>query len=199
MPRSKESRTKPATIDGSIRMLVLETDEQHPDDHRESGTFGDVLDDLFKKAGHGHDPPLGIETIVRFIVEEKGGSVPKAADIQDIHAILITGSMFDAHGDNPWILKLVDLIQSNLFFFLRLIIPPKRKIGLLTLRKSHRQLSGSSAPISASAASASAIKSSAVRSGRKSIPLPIANGNLRTPPLLSHPLAPSSLTTPRME
>ncbi|KAL9005308.1 MAG: hypothetical protein Q9188_001899 [Gyalolechia gomerana] len=112
MPHSKEPRTKPAIIDDKIRMLVLETDEQHPDDHRESGSFGDVLDALFKKAGHAHDPPLDIETVIRFIVEEKGGAVPKASDLQDIHAILITGSMYDAHGDNPWILKLVDLIQT---------------------------------------------------------------------------------------
>ncbi|KAL9020074.1 MAG: hypothetical protein Q9185_002688 [Variospora sp. 1 TL-2023] len=112
MPHSSASRTKPATADDNIRMLVLETDEQHPDDHRERGSFGDVLDSLFKKAGHAHDPPLGVETVIRFVVEDKGGSVPQASDLQDMHAILITGSTYDAHGDNPWILKLVDLIQT---------------------------------------------------------------------------------------
>ncbi|KAL8960289.1 MAG: hypothetical protein Q9193_002977 [Seirophora villosa] len=112
MPLSNGSRTIPAVHDDKIRMLVLETDEQHPDDHRESGTFGDVLDSLFKQAGREHDPPLGTETVIRFVVEEKGGSVPSASDIKDIHAILITGSMYDAHGDNPWIIKLMHLIQT---------------------------------------------------------------------------------------
>lgn len=113
MPLSNEARTKPAVHDDYVRMLVLETDEQHPDDHRESGSFGEVLDSVFKKAGDDHDPPLGVETVITFVVEEKGGSVPKVEDMQDIHAILITGSMYDAHGDAPWILKLVELIQGT--------------------------------------------------------------------------------------
>ncbi|KAL8748731.1 MAG: hypothetical protein Q9184_007119 [Pyrenodesmia sp. 2 TL-2023] len=112
MPLSTEARTKPAVHDDYIRMLVLETDEQHPDDHHERGSFGEVFDSVFKKAGDDHDPPLGVETVITFVVEEKGGSVPKVEDMQDIHAILITGSMYDAHGDAPWILKLVELIQA---------------------------------------------------------------------------------------
>ncbi|KAL8838352.1 MAG: hypothetical protein Q9205_003577 [Flavoplaca limonia] len=111
MSSSNETRTKPAIADDYVRMLVLETDEQHPDDHRERGSFGDVFDSLFKEAGQGHDPPLGVETVMRFVVEEKGGSVPTIEEMENVHAILITGSMYDAHGDEPWILKLVDLIQ----------------------------------------------------------------------------------------
>ncbi|KAL8867620.1 MAG: hypothetical protein Q9174_005543 [Haloplaca sp. 1 TL-2023] len=112
MSPSDEVRIKPARYDDHVRMLVLETDEQHPDDHKERGTFGDVLDSLFKKACDEHDPPLGVETIIKFVVEDKGGSVPKLEDLEDVHCILITGSMYDAHGDNPWILKLVDFIQT---------------------------------------------------------------------------------------
>ncbi|KAI4240726.1 MAG: hypothetical protein L6R40_004971 [Gallowayella cf. fulva] len=112
MPQSNEIRTKPTVHDEFVRMLVLETDEQHPDDHRERGSFGDVFDTLFKKAGDEHDPPLGIETVSHFVVEDKGGSVPKLEEMEDVHAILITGSMYDAHGEEPWVLKLVALIQS---------------------------------------------------------------------------------------
>ncbi|KAL8649582.1 MAG: hypothetical protein Q9210_004313 [Variospora velana] len=65
---------------------------------------------LWREAGQAT-----VETVIRFVVEEKGGSVPQASDLQDIHAILITGSTYDAHGDNPRILKLVDLIQSTFF------------------------------------------------------------------------------------
>lgn len=111
MPQSNEIRTKPTVHDEFVRMLVLETDEQHPDDHRERGSFGDVFDTLFKKAGDEHDPPLGIETVSHFVVEDKGGSVPKLEEMEDVHAILITGSMYDAHGEEPWVLKLVALIQ----------------------------------------------------------------------------------------
>ncbi|KAL8964870.1 MAG: hypothetical protein Q9183_004166 [Haloplaca sp. 2 TL-2023] len=84
MSSSTEVRIKPARYDDHVRMLVLETDEQHPDDHKESGTFGDVLDSLFKKACDQHDPPLGVETVIRFVVEDKGGSVPKLEEMEDI-------------------------------------------------------------------------------------------------------------------
>ena len=123
MSSSNETRTKPAIADDYVRMLVLETDEQHPDDHQERGSFGDVFDSLFKKAGHGHDPPLGVETFMRFVVEEKGGSVPTIEEMENVHAILITGSMYDAHGDEPWISKLVDLIQGTYHQDIRQRIP----------------------------------------------------------------------------
>ncbi|KAL8684548.1 MAG: hypothetical protein Q9224_006282, partial [Gallowayella concinna] len=84
MSPSRESRTKPTVHDDFVRMLVLETDEQHPDDHEERGSFGDVFDTLFKNAGDQHDPPLGIETVNRFVVEDKkGGSVPKVEEMED--------------------------------------------------------------------------------------------------------------------
>lgn len=95
-----------------VRMMVLETDDTHPDTQEERGSFGQIFDELFKKAGDNHDPPLGIETAMHFVVEEKGGSIPKMEDLEDVHAILITGSMYDAHGDDEWITKLVKLIQG---------------------------------------------------------------------------------------
>lgn len=112
-----ETRTNMADHPEKVRMLVLETDEAHPDTESERGSFGDIFDQLFKQAGDKHDPPLGVETVIRFIVENEGGKVPtlddfKRGEFEDIHAILITGSMYDAHGGDEWILKLVKLIQG---------------------------------------------------------------------------------------
>ncbi|KAF3001778.1 hypothetical protein E8E13_001251 [Curvularia kusanoi] len=98
--------------DDKVRMLVLETDAPHPDTQKEIGSFGEVFNDLLVKAGDAHDPPLGIETIMQYIVEPDGGRVPGPKDIpEDLHAILITGSEWDAHGDDEWILKLIDFIK----------------------------------------------------------------------------------------
>lgn len=96
-----------------VRMMVFETDDPHPDTSEERGSFGQIFDELFKKAGDGHDPPLGIETSMQFVVEEKGGSVPTVEELEDVHAILITGSMYDAHGDDEWITKLVKLLKGK--------------------------------------------------------------------------------------
>lgn len=95
-------------------MLVLETDETHPDTQKEKGGFGEVLNELLVNAGEEHDPKLGIETMMQYIVEPDGGRIPKAAEItEDIHAILITGSEWDAHGKDEWILKLISLIKGT--------------------------------------------------------------------------------------
>ena len=99
-----------------VRMLVLETDETHPDTQREIGGFGEVFNDLFVRAGDEHDPQLGIETMMQYIVEPEGGEVPGPEDVpDDLHAILITGSEWDAHGDAAWIHKLVEFIKCKLF------------------------------------------------------------------------------------
>jgi GMP synthase-like glutamine amidotransferase len=95
-------------------MLVLETDETHPDTQKEKGGFGEVLNELLVNAGNAHNPKLGIETMMQYIVEPEGGKIPKKEEIgDDVHAILITGSEWDAHGDDEWILRLVGLIRRT--------------------------------------------------------------------------------------
>jgi len=109
-----EARHNISNHPNKVRMLVLETDEPHPDTQNEAGSFGDVLDSLFKKAGENHDPKLGVETVMQYVVEDDGGRVPTPEEItEDIHAILITGSVYDAHGDDSWILKLMELIKRT--------------------------------------------------------------------------------------
>ena len=39
-----------------VLMLVLETDDPHPETQKEKGGFGNVLGELFKQAGDDHDP-----------------------------------------------------------------------------------------------------------------------------------------------
>ncbi|KAF7188489.1 putative glutamine amidotransferase-like protein C13C5.04 [Pseudocercospora fuligena] len=101
----------------TVKMLVLETDEPHPETMKHRGRFGEIIDRFFSNAGARHDPPLSIETDMRFIVDDPDnghhGKVPIAADIsEDTTAILITGSMYDAHGDDPWIMATRNLIEG---------------------------------------------------------------------------------------
>ncbi|KAG9188473.1 hypothetical protein G6011_02396 [Alternaria panax] len=113
VPPIAQNRTLLSNHPDKVRMLVLETDETHPDTQKETGSFGVILGQLLKKAGDEHTPSLGIETSMQYVVEPEGGAIPKLEEIgDDIHAILITGSCWDAHGDDPWILKLVDFIKD---------------------------------------------------------------------------------------
>jgi hypothetical protein len=94
-------------------MVVLETDEPHPDDHHEKGSLGEILHQHFDKAGQSHDPPLGVETDMVFVVKEKGGRIPRIEEFEGVQGVLITGSMYDAHGDDQWILDLLELLKST--------------------------------------------------------------------------------------
>lgn len=103
----------PAPDSPKVRIIVLETDEAHPDTHAEKGSFGEVLHSHFQHAGAEHVPALGVDTDIRFVVEDKGGKVPQFEEFEDYQGVLITGSMYDAHADNPWILKLIALMKGG--------------------------------------------------------------------------------------
>ena len=113
---NKVLREMPSAELPMVKMIVLEVDEPHPDDQKEKGTLGEILERHFVKAGKEHDPPLGVEVDMRYIVEEEGGKIPSVEEFEGVRGILITGSTYDAYGDNPWILKLMDLIKRTSVF-----------------------------------------------------------------------------------
>merc|ERR1712113_381878 len=115
-PNQIRSYWKPAKMStDTVKMLVLETDSPHPHTLQERGSFGQVFSHVFKTAGQNHNPPLGIDVDMHYVVDDpakgKHGHVPKFEDIPgDVRAVLITGSLYDAHGNDPWIQDLRSLI-----------------------------------------------------------------------------------------
>ena len=106
-----------ASAPETIHLLVLETDEPHPETQDRRSSFGQIFNDLFARAGSEHDPPLRVTTAMHYIVNDPAngqhGHVPSASEIpQDIKAILITGSVYDAHGDDEWIMQLLSLLKE---------------------------------------------------------------------------------------
>ena len=111
------------TIDADVvKVFVLETDKPHPATENERGSFGEILHEHFSKAGSTHHPPLGVETEQVFVVTEQGGRMPTAEEFEGYDGLLITGSMYDAHGDNPWIHELLALLKREYYtlFFIDL-------------------------------------------------------------------------------
>ncbi|KAI1060782.1 hypothetical protein LB506_007343 [Fusarium annulatum] len=101
------------TIDAKVvKVFVLETDTPHPHTQTERGSFGEILHRHFSEAGSKHHPPLGVETEQIFVVTEEGGRMPKVEEFEGYDGLLITGSMYDAHGDNQWIHDLLDLLKQ---------------------------------------------------------------------------------------
>ena len=115
MPKDIHAYTN--NVEDKVHMLVLETDEPHPDTQEQRGSFGQMFNELFNTAGSKHEPPLAVTTTMKFIVDDpskgKQGHVPTIDEIpEDTRAIIITGSLYDAHGDDPWIRKLLDLLEQ---------------------------------------------------------------------------------------
>lgn len=154
-----------------VRILVLETDDLHPETQKEADGFGNILGELFKEAGDDHEPSLGIETKIRYIIEDKGGSVPTPEEIgDDIHAILITGSVYDAHSNVHWIVKLMNLIKRKYPLYRPFLPNPQLTTYLYQMKQLLIiciQTSGSIVLTSNSQVSASATKSSAASSAQK--------------------------------
>lgn len=101
----------------SINVLVLETDEAHPETLHRRGSIGEIFHDLFMQAGSQDEPPLAVNTAMRYVVDDpyndKHGHVPSASEIpEDIHAILITGSVHDAYRNEVWVVQLLDLLKD---------------------------------------------------------------------------------------
>lgn len=97
-----------------LRILALEVDSVFETTRERRGTFGDIFHELFTTAGAEHNPPLEVETIGRFVVEPEGGAIPDVIELEklDVHAVVFSGSKYDAHSDDPWILNLVKWIQG---------------------------------------------------------------------------------------
>jgi GMP synthase-like glutamine amidotransferase len=92
--------------------MVLETDKPHPDTISERGSFGQIIYSHFAQAGRAHHPPLGVETDQVFVVTECGGHIPTVQDFDRFDGLLITGSVYDAHANTPWILDLLELLKK---------------------------------------------------------------------------------------
>lgn len=119
--------SRPTSNSPLVRLMVLETDKPHPDTASERGSFGQIVHHHFSKAGEAHHPPLAVETDQVFIVTEQGGRMPKKEEFEGYNGLLITGSMFDAHGNNQWILDLLTLLKGASHSSLHLIANWTRK------------------------------------------------------------------------
>ncbi|KAL2786396.1 class I glutamine amidotransferase-like protein [Aspergillus keveii] len=110
--KTMDQTYKPTPTAPMVRIMVLETDIPHPDTYSERGSFGQIVHEHFAKAGREHHPPLGVEIDQVFVVTEQGGKIPTIEAFEGFDGLLITGSVYDAHADNEWILSLLELLRK---------------------------------------------------------------------------------------
>ena len=93
-----------------LRLAILECDTPLDGTRAKYGSYGGVFTSLL----HAGAETLGIPgddlRITRWDVVEKG----EYPDLQDIDAVLITGSRFSAFDSTPWIVRLVEFVKTLL-------------------------------------------------------------------------------------
>jgi GMP synthase-like glutamine amidotransferase len=95
-----------------LRLLILEADTPQPDTEAKYGGYGGVFTALLTAAAEAMDPPRKLSEVATVtahnIVEDMHAYPP----LDEVDAILITGSRHTAYEDDPWILKLVEYTRQ---------------------------------------------------------------------------------------
>ncbi|KAI1497482.1 class I glutamine amidotransferase-like protein [Biscogniauxia marginata] len=112
---SSETAIKP------IRLAILEADTPIPSIAAKWESYGQVFKDLFQRACDSLDPPASLESqldITSHLVVYVDGHRPSSSDLypdlENIDAILITGSKHNAYENPEWIKELVDYTKRCL-------------------------------------------------------------------------------------
>lgn len=77
-----------------------------------------MFENLFSRVGSALSPPIDTQVTPCYVVGnndpslEEDGRLPEVSELGGYDGVLITGSKYDAHGDNLWILKLMEWIQG---------------------------------------------------------------------------------------
>ncbi|KAF2164884.1 hypothetical protein M409DRAFT_36992, partial [Zasmidium cellare ATCC 36951] len=99
-----------------IRLAILECDTPIGHTKEKYGTYGNLFtelltngSDLYRQENHNNSPSPDLDITKYDVVNAE--IYPK---VEDIDAVLLTGSRWNAYDDDPWILKLVEFTRKAL-------------------------------------------------------------------------------------
>lgn len=98
-----------------IRLAILEADTPLPNTHAKYHGYGGVFTDLLRRAVA--PDPLGahLALSVHHVVDDDNENQPVTyPDLDDVDAVLISGSKHSAYLDTPWIARLVAFTRAAL-------------------------------------------------------------------------------------
>ncbi|KAL1605524.1 hypothetical protein SLS59_003326 [Nothophoma quercina] len=94
-----------------LRIAILQCDTPPPDVIAEYGAYDRIFTTLLEKAadGLGLDPKKDLELSAYEVVTKQ-----EYPNVEDVDAVLISGSKYNSFDNDPWILKLVEFIENVL-------------------------------------------------------------------------------------
>ncbi len=95
-----------------LRIIVLETDQPRLDANGHS-SMAELIQLHLSKAGAAHHPPLEVHTTTVCVIPEWKGRIPSMDEFDGYDGLLLTGSLYDAFGNDSWILDLLAVLKGG--------------------------------------------------------------------------------------
>ncbi|KAH6605393.1 gmp synthase glutamine-hydrolyzing [Trichoderma cornu-damae] len=95
-----------------LRLAILEADTPQPIADEKYGGYRGVFAALLATAAEAMDPPRQLADVATITAHNIVDDVHSYPPLDEVDAILITGSRHTAYEDDPWILKLVEYARQ---------------------------------------------------------------------------------------
>lgn len=95
-----------------LRLAILAADTPQPNTDKQYGGYGGVFTSMMRKACESQDPPQKLEDQLIITVHDVVNNLESYPRLDEIDAVLISGSKHTAYDNDAWILKLVEYTQQ---------------------------------------------------------------------------------------
>ncbi|OAA38805.1 Glutamine amidotransferase type 1 [Metarhizium rileyi] len=95
----------------TLRLAILECDTPQPQTRAHFGGYAGVFTALLSSAAKTLDPPQDLSSTVTISAHDVVNDLYSYPALEDVDALLLTGSRHTAFDNDPWILKLVDFTK----------------------------------------------------------------------------------------
>lgn len=96
----------------ALRLAILECDAPQPQTRAKFGGYTGVFTDLLANAARTLDPPQDLSKLVTISAHDIVHDLYSYPALEDVDALLLTGSRHTAFENDPWILKLVEYTKK---------------------------------------------------------------------------------------
>ncbi|KHN98460.1 Glutamine amidotransferase type 1 [Metarhizium album ARSEF 1941] len=97
-----------------LRLAILECDTPQPQTRSQFGGYAGVFTALLSSAARTLDPPQDLSSLLTISAHDVVNDLHSYPALDDVDALLLTGSRHTAFDNDPWILKLVDFTKRAL-------------------------------------------------------------------------------------
>ncbi|CEJ89958.1 hypothetical protein VHEMI05773 [[Torrubiella] hemipterigena] len=113
LTRTPPAKQEPGTM-APIRLAIIEADTPQPKANEKFGGYRGLYTEMLRKAAEILEPPQPLEEVLKITGHHVVDDKDPYPNLDNIDAILISGSKHTAYHDDAWILNLVEFTKKAL-------------------------------------------------------------------------------------